>query len=133
MPSHYDPFEQFRPNLTGDSFGDFTTDTSFAPQNSSGNQNFDSSIFDIFQEQNTQIPFQGALERFDPTPNQRSFFQNDRSNILDQFQAKFSQQLEAGQLPTAQFRPFINEFDFGQEFSRFGGQSNFAPRQRIIR
>ena len=99
---------------------------------------FDSNPFADFLEQEPNFAFQASLERFNPTPNQREFLQNQRNNIFNQFEAKQGMLLQAGQPPNLRFNDFIQDFNFGQAFQgapqsqRPGNTQQFAPITRFF-
>lgn len=93
-----------------------------------------------FLEEERNFPFQAALRSQNLTPNQLQFFQKDRQNIFDRFDALLGQDILSGQTPSRKFTDFIGDFDFGREFQltpqaqRPGGsQQRFNPRTAFLR
>jgi len=91
-------------------------------------------------EQETQIPFQGALQRSNPTPNLLRQFQGQRESLFNQFQGLFDPQIRRGELPSLRFPDFIGNFDFQRQAFATppdqrpgGGTSQFAPRTQFLR
>jgi hypothetical protein len=137
-----DPFaEQFNRFDFGFGGGNSLADFGFGGGDSSGSTlgSFGEGLFDEFQELEPEIPFQGALDRANLTPNQLQTFRNQRGNIFKQFLGRLNRQIEGGQFPDARFTDFIEDFDFGREFQKFapsqriGSVGNFAPPTRVIR
>lgn len=96
--------------------------------------------FADFLEEERNFPFQAALRGQNLTPNQLQFFQNDRKNIFDRFDALLGQDILSGQVPNRRFTDFIGDFDFGREFQLTpqaqrpgGGQQRFNPRTTFLR
>ena len=113
--------------LFADQFQGFQLDTANSP------------LLDILEFE-PEIPFQGALQRSNPTPNQLATFRNQRQTIFNQFLATLDEQIRAGQAPSDRFADFIGEYDFGREFERFapgqragGDVGRFAPPTRVFR
>ena len=79
---------------------------------------FTSNPFLDILEDERNIPFQASLRSQNLTPNQLEFFQNDRKNIFDRFDALLGQDILSGQSPNRRFTDFIGDFDFGQEFEQ---------------
>lgn len=121
-------------------FSDFQSPgfTTRQPQQQSQGGNPFNPFLDFLEEERN-IPFQTALRGSNPTPNQLEFFQNDRKNIFDRFDALLGQDILGGQTPNRRFTDFIGDFDFNREFQltpqsqRPGGnQQRFNPRTRFI-
>jgi hypothetical protein len=72
--------------------------------------------------------------QFGQSPNQRKFFQNQFSNIQNEFLGVLGQQLQQGMLPQQSFSDFLGDFPFTQRFASLapsmrGAQTNrFSPR-----
>ena len=113
-------------------FSSFNSPTSFGGP---GFSSFDpDDDFSVFREQNPEFPFFGALDRANPTPNQRDVFKTRASQICNRFQGRLDARLAAGEVPTETFSDFIGSFNFQREFqnsSSFSGRA--APIQRVIR
>ena len=91
-------------------------------------------------ETEQDIPFQGALQRANLTPNQMRQFQNQRGEIFRQFEGLLDQQIRAGLTPDLRFADFMGNFNFGREAFRTppsqrigGGTSQFAPKTTFLR
>jgi len=101
---------------------------------------------------NAQFPFMEFLEedpgtragyfsfqdRFGQSPTQRNWFENQFSNIRNEFLGTLGQQIRQGQTPNAQFTDFLQAFPFSQRFSalppsmRGAATSRFAPQTRFF-
>ena len=99
----------------------------------------DSPFADLL-EQEPDIPFQGALQRANLTPNLLQQFQGQRSQLFNQFQGLLDQQIRQGLLPNLRFGDFMGNFDFQRESfrtppsERAGGDvSQFRPRTQFFR
>ena len=117
-----DPFADFRQQFNeggGFGFGSFNLP---APGPTS---NLDPAFADLLEQQ-PEIPFQGALQRANLTPNQSEFFRNRRQESFNQFQGILDQQIRAGEVPSARFGDFIGNFDFGREFNQRAPSSQFG-------
>jgi hypothetical protein len=72
--------------------------------------------------------------QFGRSPNQRRFFQNQFSNIQNEFLGQLGRQLRQGMIPQKSFTNFLGDFPFTQRFaslppSQRGAQTGrFAPR-----
>jgi hypothetical protein len=98
------------------------------------------SPFGFLLEEAPEIPFQGALQRANLSPNLLRMFEGQRSNLFNQFQGLLDQQIRQGMIPNLQFGDFMGNFDFGREAFRTppgerigGGTSRFAPRTQFLR
>ena len=129
MPSH-DAFADFQ-NFGG-SINRFGVDpfTDFRKREEPFTEVAPTSLLDpafaTLLEELPEIPYQGALQRADLTPNQRDFFRNRRQELFDQFQGVLDQQVRSGEVPSARFGDFIGNFDFGREFQQRAPSSAFA-------
>jgi hypothetical protein len=94
--------------------------------------------FGDFLEYNPNIAYQAHQGSFGQTPSSRNFFQNQFSNIHNQFLGQIGQQILGGQAPTARFTDFLGDFDFQKHAYGFTpgqrGQSSarYTPRTRFI-
>jgi hypothetical protein len=102
-------------------------------------RSMDSPFGDIL-EMEPDIPFQGALQRANLSPNLLQMFQGQRSNLFNQFQGLLDQQMRQGMIPNLRFGDFMGNFDFERESFRTppserigGGTSQFAPRTSFFR
>lgn len=122
-------FSGFFGNTAFDAFEAFDSSTNPAPNNAFG---------DILEFE-TQIPFQGALQRANLTPNLQRKFRGQRDRFFNQFQGLLDQQIRAGQTPDLRFADFAQNIDFRAEAfnespsQRFGDTSRFDPRTSFIR
>ena len=112
--TQFDPFAFFQNEGGGFNFGNFDT----TPTDGQDDL-FSNNIFSDFLETNPEVPFQGALNRSNPTPNQQEFFQTpqQRSLLFNQFQGTLDQLLQAGQVPGVDdtFANFVNQPNFFQD------------------
>jgi hypothetical protein len=115
------------------------TSSSGIPGNLYDWESYDNPFRD-FLEYNPNIAFQahGEQGRFGQTQSSRNFFQNQFSNIHNQFLGQIGQQILGSEAPTRRFTDFLDDFDF-EKFS-YGftpgqrGQSSarYTPRTRFI-
>lgn len=133
----HDPFAEFR----GTSFGDFSDPSVNFDFNqfTQGGSTADLGIFGDILESQPEIPFQGALQRANLTPNLLQQFQGERRSIFNQFQGFLDQQIQQGLAPSLRFGDFVRNFDFQRESlsrppsTRFGADvSRFAPRTSVF-
>lgn len=124
-------------------FADFQEDPFFQfgtrfsrPMTSTGNLGISGDILEVEPD----IPFQGALQAGNLSPNLFRMFQGQRSNLFNQFQGLLDQQMRQGMIPNLRFGDFMTDFDFEREAFRLppdqrigGGTSQFAPRTQFIR
>lgn len=121
----------------GNAFADFNN--SFGSPGAFGTPGFDDSIFADVLETERNLPFQAALQRQNFSPNQLSFFQNQRQNIFDRFEGLLGQDILSGRAPDRRFTDFIDTFNFGQEFQqatpqqRGQNEARFNPRTTFLR
>ena len=79
-------------------------------------------FMDFLEEQ--QRPAYFAYQDQWRTPNQKKYYQNQFSEIQDQYLGKLGQQVMGGGLPTMKFADFLKGFDWQQDY---GG---LTPQQR---
>lgn len=98
---------------------------------------FGNNLFSDFFEERPDIPYAGALygRGSDLTPNERDYFRNQRSNIMQRFLAQLYDQLEGGELPTARVTDFLRDFDFSRAYrdATRGNPGRFVPLPRVLR
>ena len=94
--------------------------------------------FGGFLEENPNVSFQAALQGLDQPANQRRFYQNQFSNIYNEFLGNIGGQIKQGKTPSATFNEFLGEFPFSERFAATPPQqrgdfpSNVAPRTRYL-
>ena len=104
----------------------------------------DPSFFRDLLEEQPELAFFSFQNQFGRSPNQRRFFENQFSDIHNQFLGTLGAQIRGGQLPTAQFTPFLEAgFGPGGQFQQqFGalppsqrgmGIGRFAPSAQFVR
>ena len=103
-----------------------------------------SNFFGDLLEEQPELAFYSFQNQFGRSPNQRRFFENQFSDIHNQFLGTLGAQIRGGQLPTAQFTPFLEAgFGPGGQFQQqFGalppsqrgmGIGRFAPSAQFVR
>jgi hypothetical protein len=129
------PFMAFQ----SDPFFNFGGGSPLQPMSAAPVSSIQSPFADILETE-PDIPFQGALQRGNLTPNQMRQFQNQRGEVFRQFQGLLDQQIRAGLTPDLRFADFMGNFNFGREAFRTppgqrvgGGTSQFAPKTTFIR
>jgi hypothetical protein len=127
------PFADFQTDPFFDQFGDDFFSSPVGPASELG-------VFGDLLEDQPEIPFQGALQRADLTPNLFQQFRGQRENLFNQFQGLLDQQIRQGLTPNVRFADFIGNFNFGRESFRTppgqrvgGGTSEFAPPTQFSR
>ena len=128
------PFGDPQEGFGSDAFPSFKLPKQLSETNfNKGPQIIPPRLFGATREEKETIPFFGALERADLTPNARDFFKTRANQVFNRFQGKLDEAIRSGR-PDPRFVDFINDFDFQRAFQdspSFGGRS--APIQRVIR
>jgi hypothetical protein len=98
-----------------------------------GNNSFD--LFGDLLGEEPRAAFFSFQDQFGQrSPNQRRYFQNQFSNIHNEFLGKLGQQLRQGVMPQQTFTDFLGGLPFSQRFAslppemRGGQQSRLSPR-----
>ena len=125
--------DQFNPFDEGDFNNFFDSADPFSVfQSQNQNTGNTSNAFSDIGEFEPDIPFFGAQERANLTPNQAEFFKTRRNEVFNRFQSVLDQQIRSGQAPTARFTDFVNDFDFDREFNQSGAAQRFASPQPLV-
>lgn len=95
-----------------------------------------------FQDQFGQRPGQRPGQRAGgagSSPTQQRYFENQFSDVYNEYLGQLGSQVRGGQLPTTRFTSFLENFPFGERFGALppslrggGGAARFAPQTQYF-
>lgn len=94
--------------------------------------------FGAFLGQDYRLPYFGRQAQFGRAPAQRRFFENEFSNIRDQFLGTLGSMALQEQEPTGSFSDYLGGINFNQRFAalppalRGASMGRFAPQTRFL-
>ena len=94
--------------------------------------------FGAFLGLDDKLPYFGRQAQFGRAPAQRRFFENEFSNIRNQFLGTLGSMALQGQEPIGSFSDYIGGIDFNQRFAalppalRGASMGRFAPQTRFL-
>jgi hypothetical protein len=97
-------------------------------------------IWADYLEEDTEVPYYGALQRANPTPNQLAFFKNQRKDVFNQFLGEVDQIIRGGGVPDIRWADYLTgntpqNFSFQRNFRQMVPSTTqlFAPRTSVHR